>query len=170
MHLLCLCHQVGQTVMVSGPDTTTTCGNPRALLTINEQYVVGVGSVCGAISPWSTLQSYSPNDLQTLRAFSRDFQAGSLTCGALAFIPSLSIIAPSIVLVVIINLLNDSWIQYSSCMHACQYIAHPVFMPLINSFQLASACVQFQTSFIFTKDLLSSTESYGDETGGCCQL
>ena len=94
--------------MVSGPDTTTTCGNPRALLTINEQYVVGVGSICGAISPWSTLQSYSPNDLQTLRAFSRDFQAGSLTCGALTFIPSLSIIAPSIVLVVIINLLNDS--------------------------------------------------------------
>lgn len=113
--------------MVSGPDTTTTCGNPRALLTINEQYVVGVGSVCGAISPWSTLQSYSPNDLQTLRAFGRDFQAGSLTCGteptgaqptagaqlttgvqpttgALTFVPSLSLIASSILLVVIIAL------------------------------------------------------------------
>ena len=101
--------------MVSGPDTTTTCGNPRALLTINEQYVVGVGSVCGAISPWSTLQSYSPNDLQTLRAFGRDFQAGSLICGtgptgaqpttgALTFVPSLSLIASSILLVVIIAL------------------------------------------------------------------
>ena len=54
------------------------------------------------------------------------------------------------------------------CMHV--NIAHPNFMPLINSFQLASACVQFQTSFIFTKDLLSSIESHGDETGGCCQL
>jgi hypothetical protein len=48
--------QVGQRVMVVGPDTTTTCGNPTALLTISEQYIVGVGSICDAISPWSTLQ------------------------------------------------------------------------------------------------------------------
>ena len=66
--------------MVIGPDTTTTCGNPSALLKINEQYVVGVGSVCESISAWSTLQSYSVNELRTLRAFSRDFEAGNLTC------------------------------------------------------------------------------------------
>ena len=72
--------QEGQTLMVAGPDTITTCGNPNALLKINEQYVVGVGSVCGVISDWSTLQSYSADELQTLRAFSRDFEAGNLTC------------------------------------------------------------------------------------------
>ena len=68
--------------MVSGPDTTTTCGNPNALLKINEQYVVGVGSVCGAIPSWSTLQSYSVSELMTLRALSQDFEAGILECGA----------------------------------------------------------------------------------------
>ena len=90
--------------MVSGPDTTTTCGNPRALLKVNEQYIVGVGNICEAISPWSTLQSYSADELQTLRAFGRDFEAGSLTCGALTFVPSISLVASSMALVVIATL------------------------------------------------------------------
>ena len=98
--------QASQRVMVGGPDTTTTCGNPTALLTINEQYVVGVGSFCGAISPWSTLQSYSPNELETLRAFGRDFRAGSLTCGALTFVPSLSLVLSSLALVVMATLFH----------------------------------------------------------------
>lgn len=86
--------------MVSGPDTTTSCGNPRALLKINEQYVVGVGSVCGAISSWSTLQSYSADELQTLREFSRDFEAGTLMCGTLTVVTSISLIVSSMALVV----------------------------------------------------------------------
>lgn len=90
--------------MVSGPDTTTTCGNPTALLTINERYVVGVGSICGAISPWSTLQSYSADELQALRALGQEFRAGSLTCGTMTFVPSLSIIVSSMVLVVMATL------------------------------------------------------------------
>jgi hypothetical protein len=101
--------QVGQRVMVVGPDTTTTCGNPTALLTINEQYVVGVGSICGAISPWSTLQSYSTNELETLRAFGQDFQEGSLTCGsgAVTFVPSaLSLVLSSMALVVMATLFH----------------------------------------------------------------
>jgi hypothetical protein len=97
--------QVGQRVMVVGPDTTTSCGKPTALLTISEQYVVGVGSPggCDAISPWSTLQSYSPNELETLRAFGQDFQEGSLICGsgAVTFVPSaLSLVVSSMALVV----------------------------------------------------------------------
>ena len=96
--------QANQRLMVGGPDTTTTCGNPMALLTINEQYVVGVGSTCGAISPWSTLQSYSPNELEMLRAFGRDFQAGSLTCGALTFVSSLPVILSSMALVAMATL------------------------------------------------------------------
>ena len=74
--------QAGQIMAVSGPDTTTTCGNPSALLKIDEQYVVGVGSICEAISPWSTLQSYSTNELQTLREFGQDFETRSLKCRA----------------------------------------------------------------------------------------
>ena len=92
--------------MVSGPDTTTTCGNPNALLKINEQYVVGVGSVCGAISRWSTLQSYSVSELQTLRALSQDFEAGALKCGALTFVPSLSLIISSMALVIMTTLFH----------------------------------------------------------------
>jgi hypothetical protein len=57
--------QVGQRVMVGGSDTTTTCGNPTALLTIDEQYVVGVGSICGAISP-----QLEHNELEMTRVFS----------------------------------------------------------------------------------------------------
>ena len=96
--------QEGQIVMVSGPDTTTSCGNPNALLKINEQYVVGVGSVCGAISRWSTLQSYSVSELQTLRALNRDFEAGNLRCGVLTFISSLSLVVSSTILVIVITL------------------------------------------------------------------
>ena len=92
--------------MVSGPDTTTSCGNPRALLKINEQYVVGVGTICGAISSWSILQSYSADELQTLREFSRDFEAGSLTCGAVTFVPSISLVISSMALVVMATLFH----------------------------------------------------------------
>lgn len=87
--------------MLPGPDVLTTCGNPDALLKISEQYVVGVGSFCGAISQWSTLQSYTSNELQQLREFSQSFDRGGLRCGAVGFIPSLFfIISLSIVITV----------------------------------------------------------------------
>ena len=77
---------------LSGPDVLTTCGNPQALLKINEQYVVGVGSLCEPISDWSPLQSYSADELQQLRFFSESFQNGQLRCGALSFLPSFLLI------------------------------------------------------------------------------
>ena len=92
--------------MVAGPDTTTTCGNPNALLKINEHYVVGVGSICGSISAWSTLQSYSANELQMLRAFSQEFETGSLKCGALTYNLSLSLVISSVAMVVVITLFH----------------------------------------------------------------
>ena len=77
-----------------GPDVLTSCGNPQALLKINEQYVVGVGTQCESIGAWSTLQSYSANELQQLRDLSENFENGRLTCGAgaLGFVPSLFLI------------------------------------------------------------------------------
>lgn len=110
--------------MVIGPDTTTTCGDPSALLKINEQYVVGVGSICQPISAWSTLQSYSANELRTLRAFSRDFEAGNLMCAdfpepvftttattstVVETLSSLTLIISSIALVFMITLFIDNF-------------------------------------------------------------
>ena len=73
--------QVGQTLMVPGPDVLTTCGQYLRVLNINQQYVVGVGGPCSDISAWSTLSSYSSNELQQLRSLAQQFEAGSLDCG-----------------------------------------------------------------------------------------
>ena len=66
--------------MVPGPDVLTTCGQYFRVLSINQQYVVGVGGPCSRISEWSTLTSYSPNELQQLRSLVQQFEAGSLDC------------------------------------------------------------------------------------------
>ena len=79
--------QVGQTVMVPGPDVLTTCGNPKALLKISGQYVTGVGAVCEPISDWSMLSSFSSRELQQLRDLAQSFDEGTLKCGALGFFP-----------------------------------------------------------------------------------
>ena len=66
--------------MVPGPDVLTTCGQYFRVLSINQQYVVGVGGPCSDISEWSTLTSYSPNELQQLRSLVQQFETGSLDC------------------------------------------------------------------------------------------
>ena len=78
--------------MQSGPDVLTSCGNARAILKLNQQYVVGVGGPCQEISAWSTLDSYSNSELQQLRDFAQTFEIGRLTCGAFGLLPSLSLI------------------------------------------------------------------------------
>ena len=83
-------------IMTPGPDVLTTCGNPRALLRINQQYVVGVGGACSAISDWSSLESYSSSELQQLRDLARIFEEGGLYCGAFGLLPSLSLLLAAI--------------------------------------------------------------------------
>ena len=78
--------------MQRGPDVLTSCGNHRAILQINQRYVVGVGGACKAISEWSTLDSYTSSELQQLRDFAQDFEEGRLKCGALGFFPSFSLV------------------------------------------------------------------------------
>ena len=78
--------------MTSGPDVLTTCGDDRALLQINQQYVAGVGGPCSAFSQWSTLGSYFPSELQQLRDLARVFEEGGLDCGAFGLLPSLSLL------------------------------------------------------------------------------
>ena len=86
--------QVSQTLMVPGPDVLTSCGQYYRVLTINQQYVVGVGGTgpCDSISDWSTLSLYSSNELQQLRSLAQQFEAGSLDCGAFGLLPSFSVI------------------------------------------------------------------------------
>ena len=85
--------QVGQTLMRSGPDVLTSCGTDRALLKLNQQYVVGVGGGCQAIrSDWSSLDSYAASEIQQLREYAQMFKAGMLDCGAFGLLPSLSLL------------------------------------------------------------------------------
>ena len=49
--------------MTPGPEVLIPCINFKALLGINQQYVVGVGGICSAISDWSSLESYSSSEL-----------------------------------------------------------------------------------------------------------
>ena len=58
------------------------------MLSINQQYLAGVGHGCSRISAWSTLGSYSSNELQQLRSLVQQFEAGSLDCGAFGLLPS----------------------------------------------------------------------------------
>ena len=76
----------------AGPDVLTSCGNQEARLKLNEQYVAGVGGGCSSISDWSPLNSYTADEIEQLRSLSVEFQAGLLPCGALALLPSLSIL------------------------------------------------------------------------------
>ena len=82
--------------MTPGPDVFITCGNSKALLRINQQYVIGVGGGCSDISEWSTLQSYSPIELQQLRDLARRVEDGGLYCGAFGLLPSLSLLLVAI--------------------------------------------------------------------------
>ena len=82
--------------MTPGPDVQTSCGNPMALLRINQQYVVGVGGPCLDIVEWSTRESYTSTELQQLRDFAKIFQEGGLYCGALGLLPSLSLLLAAI--------------------------------------------------------------------------
>ena len=78
--------------MRAGPDVLTSCGDSRALLRLNEQYVVGVGGGCQEISEWSNLDSYTASELQQLRDYARSFEAGRLACGSFGLLPSLSLL------------------------------------------------------------------------------
>ena len=98
--LLLLSHlQVGQTLMVPGPDVLSSCGQDLRILNINQQYVVGVGGPCSDISAWSTLGSYSSNELQQLRSLAQQFEAGSLDCGAFGLLPSFSAVLAAAALI-----------------------------------------------------------------------
>ena len=79
--------------MEPGPDVLTSCGSPRTLLKIDQQYVVGVGGVCEAISDWSTLDSYTSSELQQLRDLAQDLEEGTLKCGTLGLLPSLTLVS-----------------------------------------------------------------------------
>jgi hypothetical protein len=78
--------------MRAGPDVLTSCGNAEAQLRLSEQYVVGVGGACRDISEWSGLNSYSSSELQQLRDYAESFEAGTLACGSLGLLPSLSLL------------------------------------------------------------------------------
>ena len=82
--------------MTPGPNVLIPCLDPRTLLRINRQYVVGVGGICSAITDWSSLESYSSTELQQLRDLVRIFEEGGLYCGALGLLPSLSLLLAAI--------------------------------------------------------------------------
>ena len=91
-HFVFIHPQVGQTLMQAGPDVLTSCGDHRALLRLNQQYVVGVGGACQDISQWSSLDSYTASELQQLRDYAQSFEVGRLACGSLGLLPSLSLL------------------------------------------------------------------------------
>lgn len=82
--------------MSSGPDVLTSCGDDGALLKFNETYVAGVGGGCSSISQWSTLSSYSLNEILQLRDLARQNQFGQLECGAIGLLPSFSLLLAAI--------------------------------------------------------------------------
>ena len=85
--------------MVPGPDVLTSCGEYGRVLAINQQYVAGVGGACSVISGWSTLDTYSANELQELRSLSERFEAGALDCGAFGLLPSFSAVLTAAVVI-----------------------------------------------------------------------
>ena len=78
--------------MQAGPDVLTSCGDGRAQLRLNQQYVVGVGGGCQSISDWSSLDTYTASELQQLRDYAESFEADRLACGSLGLLPSLSLL------------------------------------------------------------------------------
>jgi hypothetical protein len=79
--------------MRAGPDVLTSCGDNDAQLRLNEQYVVGVGGACQEIRyDWNSLDSYSSSELQQLRDYAERFEEGTLACGSLGLLPSLSLL------------------------------------------------------------------------------
>ena len=65
----CIHAQTGDVVTTPGPDVATSCGNRSRVLTLDEEYVVGIGaSACNPISDWTTLESYSESEVELLES------------------------------------------------------------------------------------------------------
>jgi len=57
---------VGQIIKQDGPDLLTTCGNPRAILSVGTAYVVGIGGACSRYNDWTPYSDYPTNHLELL--------------------------------------------------------------------------------------------------------
>ena len=66
------CHMQGSTITVFGPDVLTSCGNPGRRLSINQTYLIGLGGPCSPIAEWSSLESFSMDELCLLRDLRAD--------------------------------------------------------------------------------------------------
>jgi hypothetical protein len=71
--------QVDVLLTVSGPEVTSSCGQFGRRLVLNATYVVGIGGPCSRIGEWSLLSSYSSEELQLLRGFGPQCDAGPTT-------------------------------------------------------------------------------------------
>ena len=60
--------QTGDIVTTLGPDVFTSCGTLGRVLTLGEEYVVGIGGACNPISEWTTLESYTESEIELLKS------------------------------------------------------------------------------------------------------
>jgi len=76
---------VGQIIKQVGPDLLTTCGNPRAILSVGTTYVVGIGGACSRYNEWTPYSDYPTNHLEVLNnnCNSTGSSAGLLSSGLL---------------------------------------------------------------------------------------
>ena len=66
-YLILSLSQVGEEVIVFGPDVLSTCGQPGRVLEMGTVYLVGIGHRCSPITQWTPLSDYSSENLDLLR-------------------------------------------------------------------------------------------------------
>ena len=59
--------------MVFGPDVLTSCGYEGRVLSLNTQYVVGIGGPCHPINEWTALDDYTERDIALLTFLSENY-------------------------------------------------------------------------------------------------
>ena len=65
-----------------GPDVLTSCGNLGRLLTLGVEYVIGIGGPCSPIPHWSTLASFSDNEVTLLESLRDSGAENPSSCSA----------------------------------------------------------------------------------------
>ncbi|XP_019864296.1 PREDICTED: uncharacterized protein LOC105316583 isoform X2 [Amphimedon queenslandica] len=80
--------QVGALFNTSGPHSITCVSSGQCVLNVGESYIVGIGGACYAISPWSSYNTYTSDDIELLEGL-RD--GGTTACNSQAIIIGVSV-------------------------------------------------------------------------------
>ena len=59
--------QRGQVLSVSGPDVFIACGAHGRVLSLEVEYMAGIGGICNPISALQNTSTYSSSEMQLLR-------------------------------------------------------------------------------------------------------